>query len=206
MLLYNSIGPNPRVVRMFAAEKGIDLARQEVDLVGGENRREAYVSTVNPAGTLPALRLDDGTVISEITAICEYLDETKPAPPLIGSTPRERAETRMWVRRIDLGILEPMANGFRYSEGLGLFKDRIPTIPHAAGDLKAIAAKSLAWLNGKMAGRAFVVGDRFTLADIMLFVFLAFGASVGQPLDPANTHIAAWFERIKARPSAAAAG
>ncbi|MDE2356094.1 MAG: glutathione S-transferase family protein [Alphaproteobacteria bacterium] len=205
MKLYQSIGPNPGVVKMFIAEKGLEIDRHQVDLLAGENRLPPYLA-LNPSGTTPALETSEGLVIAEITAICEYLEELHPSPPLIGQTPMQRAETRMWVRRIDLGILEPMANGFRYSEGLGLFKDRIPTIPHAAGDLKAIAAKSLAWLNGKMAGRAFVVGDRFTLADIMLFVFLAFGASVGQPLDPANTHIAAWFERIKARPSAAAAG
>src|SRR5690349_23194120 len=105
------------MVRMFMAEKGFAVPKVEVDLRGGENRREPYLSK-NPSGQLPALELDDGTVLAEITAICEYLDEKYPGGSLIGTTPEERAETRMWVRRVDLNILEPMANGFRYGEGL----------------------------------------------------------------------------------------
>jgi len=116
MKLYNSVGPNPQVVRMFIAEKGMDIPKQEVDLMGGENRRPPFNSTVNVAGQLPALELDNGKTISEITAICEYLEEVGKGPALIGATPEERAETRMWVRRIDLNICEPMANGFRAAE------------------------------------------------------------------------------------------
>ena len=204
MLFYNSIGPNPRVVRMFAAEKGIDLPRQEVDLRGGENRREPYVASVNPSGTMPALRLDNDMVLSEITAICEYLDELKPAPPLIGTTPEQRAETRMWVRRIDLNFVENLVNGFRYAEGVKLFTGRIRLIPQAADDLKLKAAEALAWLDRQLAGRTHVCGDRLTLADIMLFVFLDFAGQVKQPFDPALTTISAMYERMKTRPSAAA--
>ena len=138
MKLYNSLGPNPRVVRMFMAEKGIDIPTEEIDIMGGGNRQPDYVAK-NPSGQMPALELDDGSMLAEITAICEYLDEIHPQPPLIGSTPEERAETRMWVRRIDLNILEPLANGFRFAEGLAMFKDRIHVIPQAADDLKAIA-------------------------------------------------------------------
>ncbi len=204
MLLYNSIGPNPRVVRMFAAEKGIDLPRQEVDLMGGENRREPYVATINPGGTLPALRLDNGTMLSEITAICEYLDEIKPAPPLIGTSPEERAETRMWARRIDLNYIENLANGFRYSQGTKLFTGRIRLIPQAADDLKLKAAEALSWLDTQLAGRTYVCGDRMTLADIMLFAFLDFGGQVKQPFDPGLKTISAMYERMKTRASAAA--
>ena len=317
MKFYNSIGPNPRVVKMFMAEKGLDIPRVEVDLRGGENRQAAYLAknpsgqlpalelddgvviaeilpiceyleeihpapaligttaeeravtrmwtrridlniceplangfrfaeglrlfenrvhcipqaaddlkavarekltwldglmagenrqepylSKNPAGQMPALELDDGTVICEILPICEYLDETHPNPPLVGTNPEERAVTRMWVRRIDLNICEPMANGFRFAEGLGLFQNRIRCIPQAADDLKAITRERLAWLDGLIAGRQWIVGDRFTLADILLFVFLEFGAQVGQPLDAANKNIAAWKDRVAARPSA----
>ncbi len=204
MLLYNSIGPNPRVVRMFAAEKGIDLPRQEVDLMGGENRREPYVSGVNPFGTLPALRLDDGTMLCEITAICEYLEEMQPTPALIGTTAQERAQTRMWVRRIDLNYIENVTNGFRYSQGQRLFAGRIRLIPQAADDLKLKAAEALALLDTQIAGRPYVCGERMTLADIMLFVFLDFAAQVKQPFAPGLASIAAHFERMKSRPSAAA--
>ncbi len=95
MKLYNSVGPNPQVVRMFIAEKGMDIPKQEVDLMGGENRRPPFNSTVNVAGQLPALGLDNGKTISEITAICEYLEEVGKGPALIGATPEERAETRI---------------------------------------------------------------------------------------------------------------
>ncbi|HEX4183307.1 MAG TPA: glutathione S-transferase [Caulobacteraceae bacterium] len=204
MKLYNSIGPNPHVVKMFLAEKGVEIPREAVDLMAGENRREPYVSTVNPAGQLPALELDDGKVITEITTICEYVEEKHPEPALIGRTPEERAETRMWTRRVDLNICEPMANGFRYSQGLALFQNRMRCLPEAAEGLKAVAQDKLAWLDGLMAGQTFVAGERFTLADIVLFCFLDFGAAVGQPLNPENKNIAAWFERMKARPSAVA--
>jgi glutathione S-transferase len=203
MKFYNSIGPNPKVVRMFMAEKGIEVPKVEIDLMGGENRREPYLSK-NPSGTLPALELDNGAVLAEITAICEYLDEKHPGGNLIGKTPEERAETRMWTRRIDLGFVEPMTNGFRYSDGLKLFQNRVHCIPQAADDLKKIAKDKLVWLDKLMAGRTWICGERFSLADILLFCFLEFGARVGQPLDPANANLVAWYERVKQRPSAKA--
>jgi glutathione S-transferase len=203
MKFYNSIGPNPRMVRMFMAEKGIDVPKVEVDLLAGENRRDPYLGA-NPSGQMPALELDDGTVVAEITAICEYLDEIGKGPSLIGDTPSERAATRMWVRRIDLNIVEPAANGFRFSEGIKLFQNRIRCIPEAAEGLKATAKDKLAWLDGLMAGKPFVAGNKLTMADILLFAFVDFMGQVKQPLDPANKNIAAWFERMKARPSAAA--
>lgn len=203
MKFYNSIGPNPRVVRMFAAEKGIALPTQEVDLMKGENREAAHLAR-NPHGQMPCLELDDGTHISEITAICEYLEDTNPTPALIGASAKEKAETRMWTRRVDLNIVEPMTNGFRFSQGLRLFQNRIVTVPEAADGLKKIAQDRLKWLDGQMAGREFLCGARFTLADVHLFCFQDFGNQVGQPLNPEFTNLTAWFDRVKARPSAAA--
>ena len=202
MKLHTGLGPNPRTVRMFLAEKGVTLPLVEVDLMGGENRRPPYTDK-NPAGQLPCLELDDGTILAEVLPICEYIEEKHPQPPLIGTTPEERAVTRMWARRIDLNIVEPMANGFRFAEGLMLFKDRIHTIPQAADDLKAIAREKLVWLDGLMGTNQFIVGSRFTLADIFLFAFLDFGRTVGQPLDPSLKWVSGWFERVAARPSAA---
>ncbi len=203
MKFYNSIGPNPRVVKMFMAEKGLDIPRVEVNLMAGENRQQPYVAK-NPAGQMPALELDDGVVLAEILPICEYLEEIHPSPALIGADPESRAVTRMWTRRIDLNICEPMANGFRFSQGLRLFENRVHCIPQAADDLKAVAQEKLTWLDGLIAGRQFIVGDRFTLADILLYVFLEFGAQVGQPINPENKNIAAWHARVGARASAAA--
>ena len=205
MLFYNSVGPNPKVVRMFMAERGIaDIPTETVDLRGGENRKEPFLSR-NPSGQCPALAMDNGAILAEITAICEYLDEVGPAgTTLVGKTPEERAETRMWTRRIDLNIVEPMAAGFRFAEGLKMFENRIHCIPQAADDLKATAQEKLTWLDGLIAGRTFICGDRMTLADVLLFCFLEFGVAVKQPMNPANTNIAAWFARMQERPSAAA--
>jgi len=203
MKFYNSMGPNPRVVKMFMAEKGLDIPKVPVDLMAGENRKAPYLEK-NPAGQLPALELDDGVVLSEILPICEYLEETHPSPPLVGTNAEERAVTRMWTRRIDLNICEPMANGFRFAEGLRLFENRVRCMPQAADDLKTVAREKLAWLDGLIAGRQWIVGERFTLADILLYGFLDFGAQVGQPLDPANKNLTAWKDRVAARPSVAA--
>jgi glutathione S-transferase len=205
MKFYNSRGPNPRVVRMFMAEKGIDIPKVEIDLLAGENRRAPYATKVNPAGQTPALELDDGTVITEITAICEYLDEIKKdTPSLIGDTAAERAATRMWTRRVDLNIVEPALNGFRFAEGLKLFQNRVRCIPEAAEGLKATARDKLAWLEGLMAGKSYIAGGRITLADILLFPMVDFLGTVGQAIDPAHTNLTAWVARMKARPSAAA--
>lgn len=205
MKFYNSRGPNPRMVRMFMAEKGIDIPKVEIDLLAGENRRAPYATKVNPAGQTPALELDDGTVITEITAICEYLDEIKKdTPSLIGDTAAERAATRMWTRRVDLNIVEPALNGFRFAEGLKLFQNRVRCIPEAAEGLKATARDKLAWLEGLMAGKSYIAGGRITLADILLFPMVDFLGTVGQAIDPAHTNLTAWVARMKARPSAAA--
>jgi len=203
MKLFTSIGPNPRTVRMFLLEKGLELPSVEVDLMGGENRRPPY-NERNPAGQLPALELDDGRVLGETVVICEYLEELHPKPALIGTTPEERAETRMWQRRIELGITEHLYNGFRYAEGIELFRPRMRVLPEAADGLKAVVKDKLAWLDGLLAGRQFLAGDRFTLADIILFAALDFGRTVGQPFDTGLANLSAWFDRVAARPSAQA--
>lgn len=202
MKLYTSVGPNPRVVKMFMAEKGITLDLATIDLRAGENRQEAFLK-LNPSGQTPSLELDDGSNLNEITAICEYLDEKYPGSSLIGGTAEERAATRMWTRRVDLKVCEPLANGFRFGEGLPMFQARMRCLPEASPGLKLIAQDGVQWLEDNMKG-PWISGDRFTLADILLFGFLDFGAVVGQPLDPKFTKINDWFNRVKARPSAAA--
>ena len=200
MKFYDSIGPNPRIVRIFMAEKGIEIPKQTVDLRGGENRQAEHLKR-NPHGQMPTLELDDGSYLSEITAICEYLEEIKPDPPMIGATPKERAECRMWARRVDLNICEHIANGYRFGIALERFQTRITCVPEASEGLKKIAINRLEWLNGQMAGKDYLCGPRFTLADMQLYCWLDFGATVGQALDPANTHLVAWFARVGERPS-----
>ena len=204
MKLYNSMGPNPHVVRMFAAECGVSLELEDVDLMGGANRQSDYLA-INPAGQLPCLVMSNGKMLAEITAICEYLDELADSVTLLGDSAEDRANVRMWTRRVDLNICEPLTTGFRYSEGLPLFKERMITIPEAADGLKQIAREKTSWLNDLMAdGREFIAGDNISLADILLFCFLTFAGAVGQPYDQNLANIHAWFERMNTRPSAQA--
>lgn len=203
MKFYNSLGPNPRVVRMFLLEKGLDLPFEEVDILGAANRRPPYTAR-NPGGQMPALELDDGRCIGETVAICEYLEDRHPAPALVGATPEEKAETRMWQRRVELNITEHLYNAFRYSVGIEVFRDRMHCMPEAVDGLKIIVAQKLAWLEALMADADWICGRRFTLADIILYCALDFGAGVEQPLDAGFTRLTAWFERVAARPSAAA--
>jgi len=201
MKLIDSFGPNPRMVRMFMLEKGIELPIEELDLLGGENRQKPFTDR-NPGGQMPALELDDGTVIAETTTMCEYLEEKYPTPAIIGDTAESRAVSRMWVRRIELGITEHIYNGFRYSEGLGLFKDRLYCIPEAADGLKAKGQDQLKWLDDLLAGKDYIQGANVGLADMILYCCLDFAQGVGQPLNPDLKNINTWFARMDSRPSA----
>jgi glutathione S-transferase len=203
MLMYNSFGPNPRANRMFLAEKGLTVPMKDVDLMKAENRQAPYTER-NPGGQLPALELDNGKCIGETVAIWEYLEEHHPAPPLIGATAEDRAETRQWQRRVEQNITENLYNGFRFAEGYELFKNRVPCEPDAAASLKRITQARLKWLDGLIAGREFIVPNRFTIADIILYCALDFAGGVGQPLDPSLPSVNSWFKRVNARPSATA--
>ena len=203
MKLLNSFGPNPRMVRMFLAEKGIELETVEHDLMGAENRRAPYTNK-NPGGQMPALELDDGTVLAETVVICDYLEELNPKPALIGSTPEERAEARMWNRRIEQKITENVYNGFRFSEGLKLFENRMRCLPEAADGLKATAQDGLKWLDPLLEGKQFLCGDRITVGDLVLYCCTDFSAGVGQGIPKDLKNVTAWFQRVDSRPSAKA--
>lgn len=203
MKLYQSIGPNPRVVLMFLEEKGAVIDRAFVDIMKGENRQPDFVAK-NPFGQVPLLEMDDGTYLSESTAICGYIEEKFPTPALIGSTAEERAVTSMLIRRLDYDVVGPMTTAFRGSEGLPMFQSRMRCLPEAADGLKACARDGLAAFNALLAGKTWLAGDRFTLADILLYCLTEFGKMVGQPLPESLANLAAWSERVAARPSAAA--
>ena len=203
MKLYDGMGPNPKVVRMFLAEKDLVVPVQPVDMMKMENRQAEHLKR-NPSGQVPTLETDAGTFISETTAICEYIEEKKPSPALIGTTPEQRAETRMWTRKIDLNICEPVGMGFRYGKGLKFFKDRIHCEPEMSPGAIRLGQANLKWLDDQLAGKTWIAGDRFTLADIALFCFLEFFGPMGQPLDPALKNVTAWFDRVAPRPSAKA--
>lgn len=201
MLVYDAISPAPRCLRMFLLEKRLRLPAVTVDVMGGENRRPAYLA-VNPAGQTPALRCADGSTLAEAVAIAEYLEEKYPTPVLIGSTPEQRAQTRQWWRRAELNVTEFIHNAYHYAEGLARFKSRIPVLPEAAEGMKRVAQDRLRWLDGMFGAGPYLCGQRFSAADIWLYVWLDFGVAVHQPFDRSLPHIGAWFERVAARPSA----
>ena len=203
MQILNSFGPNPRMLRMFLAEKSLKIDMVEHDLLAGENRELGYV-TKNPGGQMPALELDDGTILAETVVICDYFEELHPTPPLIGTNAQERAEARMWNRRIEQKITENIYNGFRFAEGIDIFKNRMRCLPEAADGLKASAQDGLAWLDKQMEGKNFICGDRITIADLVLYCCTNFSAGVGQTIDPSLENVNAWSNRIDQRPSAEA--
>lgn len=210
MLLYDyTAAPNPRVVRMFIAEKGITVPTRQLDVPGGENHRPPYSTEVNRTGQVPALQLDSGQVLCEILPICEYIEEIHPSPPLIGATADERGEARMWTRWIDLKYVERMteacvvrAGPIREMYARHNYKTLLP--PEMGEVCARIAIEKLTWFDAEMQGREFVCGDRFTLADIHLFVFLDFFEKLRLGYPRTLAWVADFHRRVAARPSAAA--
>jgi len=202
MKILNSFGPNPRMLRMFLREKNINIEFIEHDLMGAENRGEVYLEK-NPGGQLPALELDNGMVIAETIVICDYLEELHPEPALIGSTPDERAKTRMWTRRVEQKVTENMYAGFRFSEGLKLFENRMRCLPEAADGFKAAGQDGLAWLDKQIGSKEFICGDSVTIADLVLYCCVDFASGVGQSMDTTLGNLTSWFTRVESRPSAA---
>jgi len=198
MKLYISQGTNPKVVEYFLQQKRVEIEKQWIDIAKGENLTEDYLRK-NPLGQMPVLELDSGQCISQITAICEYLEELYPEPSLLGNSPELRAETRMWLRRIDQLILEPLVSGFKYAEGLSYYQSRIYCIPQAAAELKVLAKHNLAWLEQQLRDQPYICGERFSLADIVLFCFLEFAEHAGQPLDQHNLKILSWMELVRSK-------
>jgi glutathione S-transferase len=199
MKFYHSIGPSPATARFFIAEKGLDLEVVALDLIKGENRQAEHLQR-NPLGQLPVLELDDGTLITESIAICETLEELHPSPLLIGTTLAERAETRMWTQRVNLGIAYPLLKAFQFGAGRGVYGPRTYTNPETVPGLTGLAFHHLEWLNQNISDR-FLCGSRFTLADILLFSFLTFADSHGTPIDKKLERVWAWVERVEARPT-----
>ena len=203
MKLHSSLGPNPRLVRMFLIEKGIAVERVHFDIVAGENRASAELTAKNPLQTLPVLELDDGSLLTESWPICEYLEEQQPEPNLIGRTPLERAEVRRWVRWFDQDVVVPMTMGFRGGAGRPMFEPRMSVVsPAAANELTALANEKFVWLDGQLGSRDHLALGRFTLADLIVFCFINFGFTVGWKLPEGTPNLARQVALIGKRPSA----
>jgi glutathione S-transferase len=200
--LYDSeAAPNPRRVRIFLAEKGIEVPRVEVDLGRGGSREAAFLAR-NPLGAVPVLELDDGTCIAESVAICRWFEETHPEPPLFGAGPLERALVEMWQRRVELEITQRVFHCFQNTHAW--FQGRLEQVPAYGEVARKTALARLAWLDEELAGRPFVAGDRYTIADITALVGIDFGRVVGIRIAPEQKSLARWHAAVSARPSARA--
>lgn len=203
MKLYNAPipAPNPRRVRIFLAEKGVSLPLEDVSIRDRAHKSPEFRQK-NSLGQLPVLELDDGTHLSESVAICRYLEELHPAPPLFGSTALERANVDMWIRRIELAVMTAVGAVWVHTHP---FTARLGTQYKDYGESnRERYAKALQWFDRELEGREFVTGSRYTMADIIGLATVDFAKFIGLEMPPDTPHLHAWHARVSARPSAAA--
>jgi glutathione S-transferase len=194
--------PNPRRVRVFLAEKGINVAAEQVDL-GAMGHKSAEFTAVNPLQRVPVLVLDDGTVIAESIAICRYFEMLHPEPSLFGREPKDSATIEMWQRRVELHLLFPVAHVFRNSHPA--MKDmEVPQVPAWAEANKPRILDFLAVLDDHLKSNEFIAGDRYSVADITGLVSIDFMKPAKLTLPDACENVRRWHAEISARPSAKA--
>ncbi len=202
MKIYNSpMAPNPRRVRIFLAEKGIQVPYEDIDIGKAVNRQPEFRKK-NPLAGVPVLELDDGTCIAESVAICRYFEELHPEPPLFGVGAKDRAIVEMWNRRIEFTLFIPIADSFRQRHEF--FKGRIRQCPEYAEIQRQNAEDSLKWLETELANRRFIAGDKLTIADITAMVAVDFGRISKIAIQPDQKNLARWHAEVSARPSAKA--
>ncbi len=202
MKLYDTKNaPNPRRVRIFLAEKGLEIPCQEVDIPEKENQKPEFLEK-NPLGLLPVLELDDGRLICESVAICRYIEELHPEPNLMGSEPFERANIERWQRHMEFEILNLTAQVFRHTHKYWI--GRLPQSPDHGEFCRQAVGKRLDWLDGVLAEREYVAGDRFTIADITALVGLDFGRISKIRIMPEQKNLSRWYSAVSGRPSSKA--
>ena len=188
--------PNPRRIRLFLREKRLDIPSTELSLFAGEHKSVEALAR-NPRGQVPFLELDDGRVLAETVAICRYLDELHPDPPLFGTTAWERAETDMWVRRAETALGIPVATVWQH--GHPMTARLLTQIPAAADTARVRALDAMRWFDTQLTGRQWLAGDRFTIADIVLLTTLDFAVWIGIALPDGTPALADWQARATAR-------
>lgn len=197
--------PNPRRLRMFLAEKGIEIDFKEVDLMEGDLKLESFTK-LNPMQRVPVLVFDDGTCLSETVAICRYFEEITPQPALFGSGALERARVEMWNRRVELGLFFHIAQAFRHLHP-AMAHLEVPQVGAWGEANIPKALDALAMLDRVLAGRRFIVGDNYSIADITALVAVDFmkPANIERPKGEHQlVNLERWYEDVAARPSAAA--
>ncbi len=190
--------PNPRRVRIFLAEKDLTLEHERVPLRERAHKASAFLEK-NSLGQVPVLELDDGTFLSESVSICRYLEGLNPRPPLFGVTPKEQATIDMWIRRIELQLMLPIAHIWRHTHPLTAalltqYKD-------FGESNRAHVERTYHWLDGELADRAFIAGETYSMADIVAVTTIQFGQFIGVPVPDDCGHVTAWLGRIAERPS-----
>ena len=192
--------PNPRRVRIFLAEKGIDVPLETVDMTALGHKSEMIASR-NPLQRLPVLELDDGTIISESVAICRYFEELHPEPPLMGVDAVDKAIVGMWQRRMELNLLLLVANVFRHAHP-AMADWEVPQIKEFSEANKPKVLATMDWMNEELKYREYIAGDRFTIADIAAMIAIDFLKPARLQVPENHKHLLAWHQRMKARPSA----
>ncbi len=198
--------PNPRRVRIFLAEKGLTVPLERVALAAGEHKSPAFAQK-NSLGQIPVLELDDGTTICETVSICRYFEALHPQPPLFGRDAREIALVDMWIRRVELQVGAHLSQVWinvhpytqAYCEKLG-----IPRFPEFGEESRRRVLDRMAWMDREIAGRDYIAGDTFSMADIAALTIFDFAAFIGLGLPESAHNLKAWHARVSARPSAAA--
>ncbi|WP_370244607.1 glutathione S-transferase family protein [Alteromonas abrolhosensis] len=193
--------PNPRRVRMFLAEKGIDVDYVQVDIQKGENL-SPQMRAKNPLGKIPILELDDGTCIAETDAICTYFEAIQPEPPLMGTTPLEKATISMWQRQVEFAFM--MQVGMCFQHTTGYFKDRMTPVPEFGKEAGINAAKYLNILERRLGEKEFIAGNAFSIADITALCAMDFARVVKIRMTEEHVNLARWYEAVSNRASAKA--
>ncbi|RWC91210.1 MAG: glutathione S-transferase [Mesorhizobium sp.] len=194
--------PNPRRVRVFLAEKGIEVPLVPVDMGALEHKQQA-VSSRNPLQRLPVLELDDGTIITESVAICRFFEELYPEPPLFGQGALGKAKVEMWQRRIELNLLSSVAQAFRHIHP-AMKEWEVPQVPEWGEANKPKAVEFLKLLDAELAQREFAAGDSYSIADITGLIAIDFMKPARIRVPEECTNVLRWHAAISSRPSAAA--
>ena len=193
--------PNPRRLLVYLGEKGLQIPREDVDIMSQKNRTPEFLKK-NPLGGLPVLELDDGSHLTESLAIMEYLEELHPKPPMLGTTPLERARVRELERICELGVLSSVGTIFQNTSPF--FAGRVKQSADAAENGRTRLGVNLKVLDARIGGQPFVAGERPSIADCTLLAALDFANFAGVPLDPTNKNVVRWYAGFKERPSAQA--
>ena len=203
MKLYDlAASPNTRRVRIFIAEKNIEIEMVSIDMMSGENKTKEYLAK-NPLGRMPLLELDDGTCIAESIAICRYLENEFTDPPLFGTTSLEKAMIEMWQRRMEFQFLNPMIDIFRNTHEM--WKDRIVQIPQVAEIASEGVKEQMVWLDQELEGKEYIAGGGYSVADITAQCAFVMGkAAVGIRIPEDLLNLSDWWSRVTSRPSARA--